>query len=68
VLVGLIDAKGIGVANLYGCEAVGHKLKNRQKMIFFWLHSNENKQPVHMRYHLFMHYGWFLQNLGKDFI
>ena len=29
---------------------------------------NENNQPVHMRYHLFLHYGWFLQNLGKDFI
>ena len=37
MLVGLIDAKGIGVANLYGCEAVGHKLKNSlktQKMHF----------------------------------
>ena len=32
------------------------------------LHLNENKQPVHMRYHLFLHYGWFLQNFGKDFI
>ena len=32
------------------------------------LHLNENKQPVHMRYHLFLQYGWFLQNLGKDFI
>ena len=21
-----------------------------------------------MRYHLFLHYGWFLQNIGKDFI
>ena len=31
-------------------------------------HLNENKQPVHMRYHLFLHYEWFLQNLGKDFI
>ena len=29
---------------------------------------NENKQPDHMRYHLFLHYGWFLQNLGKYFI
>ena len=52
------------------------------KMRFFWvgnfefffekkcflLHLNENKQPVHMRYHLFLQYGWFLQNLGKDFI
>ena len=34
----------------------------------FWLHLNENKQPVHMRYHFFLHYGWFLQNLEKDFI
>ena len=32
------------------------------------LHLNESKQPVHMRYHLFLHYKWFLQNLGKDFI
>ena len=31
-------------------------------------HLNENKQPIHMRYHLFLHYGWFLQNLGKDHI
>ena len=23
---------------------------------------------VHMRYHLFLHCGWFLQNLRKDFI
>ena len=23
----------------------------------FWLHLNENKPPVHMRYHLFLHYG-----------
>ena len=32
------------------------------------LHLNENKQPVHVTYHLFLQYGWFLQNLGKDFI
>ena len=32
------------------------------------LYLNENKQPVHMRYHLYLQYGWFLQNLGKDFI
>ena len=36
--------------------------------LFFLLHLIENKQPVHMRYHLFLHYEWFLQNLGKDFI
>ena len=23
---------------------------------------------IYMRYHLFMQYGWFLQNLGKDYI
>ena len=34
-------------------------------MCFF---PNENQLVVHMRYHLFLHYGWFLQNLGKDFI
>ena len=34
----------------------------------FLLHVNESKQPVHMRYHLFQHYGWFLQNLGKYYI
>ena len=39
-----------------------------QPFWIFLLHLYENKQPVHMRYHLFLHYGWFLQNLGKDFI
>ena len=29
-------------------------------------HLKENKQPVHMRYHLFLHYGWFHQNLEED--
>ena len=38
------------------------------KKNFFLLHLNENKQPVHMRYHLFLNYGLILQNLGKDFI
>ena len=38
------------------------------KKDFFLLHLNENKQPVHMRYHFFLHYGWFLQNLGKNLI
>ena len=28
----------------------------------------KNNLVVHMRYHLFLHYGQFLQNLGKDFI
>ena len=33
--------------------------------IFF---INEQTKGFHMRYHSFLHYGWFLQNLGKDFI
>ena len=24
------------------------------------------QQPIHMRYHLFLHYGWFFQNFGKE--
>ena len=37
------------------------------KQVFFFKQT-KNKQPVHMRYHLFLQYGWFLQNFGKDFI
>ena len=51
-------------------------------MTFFWLlvfvywvfqhfvlfHLNENQSAFHMRYFLFLHCGWFLQNLEKDFI
>ena len=36
------------------------------KKIFFFI--NEKTKGFHMRYHSFLHYGWFLQNLGKDFI
>jgi hypothetical protein len=32
------------------------------------LHPNEKTKGFHMRYHLFLQYEWFLQNLGKDFI
>ena len=28
--------------------------------------SNEKKQPIHMRYHFFVHHEWFLQNLEKE--
>ena len=38
------------------------------KKCFFFLHINKNKQPIHIRFHLFLHYGWFLQNHGIDFI
>ena len=33
---------------------------------FFLLLLNKNKQLLHMRYHLFLKYGWFSQNLGKE--
>ena len=38
--------------------------KKKKKLLQF----NEKTKGFHMRYHLFLHYGWFLQNLGKDFI
>ena len=36
----------------------------------FWVKKNPNKNQLgfHMRYHFFLHHGWFVQNLGKDFI
>ena len=36
--------------------------KKKKKLLQF----NEKTKGFHMRYHLFLHYGWFLQNLGKD--
>ena len=30
--------------------------------------TNENQRGFHMKYHLFLYYEWFLQNLEKDFI
>jgi hypothetical protein len=47
---------------------VGHFEFFFQKKNSFLLHLNENKQPIHMKNNLFLQYGWFLQNLGKDFI
>ena len=38
-----------------------------QKKIFFLLFPNKNNLGFHMRNHLFLHYGWFLQNLEGDF-
>ena len=45
---------GLENDNFFGCWLFGFSY-------FFEL-------GFHMRYHLFLHYGWFLQNLGKDFI
>ena len=128
--------RGLIWLNLYGFEAVRHKLKNRQKMRFlflwcFWAYVGQSHnhiswaipmpfasinstnprtnpwnfiekilrigrawkwgifeaailnflsqpfwiffasslwkiQPFYMRYHFFLHYGWFFQNLGKE--
>ena len=35
---------------------------------FFLFFLNEKTKGFHMRQHLFLHYGWFLQNLEKGFI
>ena len=44
---------------------VGHFDFFFQKKMFISMKINF---VFHMRYHLFLHYGWFLQNLVKDFI
>ena len=38
--------------------------KKKKKLLQF----NEKTKGFHMRYHLFLQHGWFLQNLGKYFI
>ena len=55
-------------------QAFDSSLKSYFKCTCFWVSYFDfskflmKKQPVHMRYHLFLQYGLFLQNLGKDFI
>ena len=46
----------------------GFWLLGFSKKIYFLFFPSENQLGFHMRYHLFLHYGWFLQNLGKYFI
>ena len=36
--------------------------------VFKFFFPTENILTVHMKYHLFLHCGWFPQNLGLDFI
>ena len=43
----------------------GYWVFQNKNVLFF---PNENQLGFHMRYHLFLHYEWFLQNLGKEFI
>ena len=42
-------------------------LSSSKKNVCFFP-PNENQLGFNMRYHLFLHFGWFLQNLGKYFI
>ena len=57
----------IGGAGKWGVfESAILNLFFQKFFVLFYL--NGNKKPVHMRYHSFLHWGWFLQNLGKDFI
>ena len=35
-------------------------------ILIFFASSQRKKQPIHMRYHLFLHSGWFFQNLGIE--
>ena len=47
---------------------LGFWLLGFSKEIIFLFFPNENQLSFHMRYHLFLHYKCFFQNLGKDFI
>ena len=40
----------------------------KKKKCFSFLFLNENHLGFHMRYCLFLHHRWFLQNLGKSYI
>ena len=53
---------GAGKQHFFGCGLLGFS----KKIHMFFLY--ENQRGFHMRYHLFLHYEWFLQNLEKDFI
>ena len=44
------------------------RIGGARKLSFFFVGHFENNLGFHIRYHFFLHYGWFLQNLGKGFI
>ena len=52
-----------GVENISFFESAILNFFSKKKEIAL---CQENRQPVHMRYHFFLHYGWFLQNLQKE--
>ena len=43
----------------------GYWVFQKKNSLFF---INEKTKGFHMRYHSFLHYGWFLQTLEIDFI
>ena len=45
----------------------GHfEFLSRPFWFFFFASYHWKTQPIYMRYHFFLHYGWFFQNLGKE--
>ena len=57
----------VGHCNFFFCFSwASHFEFFFREKIFFLLHLKGNKQPLSMRYHFFLHYGWFLQNLKKE--
>ena len=53
---------GIGRSGKWQFLVFGYCFSKKKKI------PNENQLSFHMRYHLFPHYGWFLQNVWKNFI
>ena len=44
----------------------GHFEFFKSAILIFFASSLWKIQPFYMRYHFFLHYGWFFQNLGKE--
>ena len=61
----------IGGAGKWGFFRVGHYLIfffQKRKSFFCFISMKTSSPFISGTYNLFLHYGWFLQNLGKDFI
>ena len=55
----------------FGLWSLGIKVSllgddSKSAILNFFTSSHCKKQPIHMRYHFFLHYGWFFQNLGIE--
>ena len=66
----ILKKKGGGIS----CKNIENwqSWKTRRPFWIFWVGHFElasfqwKTQDFHMRYHFFLHYGWFFQNLGKE--